>query len=224
MKRVAVTTDRFDLAAPWFAANGLEPVPLPCVRVDIASEEVLDEARTAAARADLLVVTSPRTVDLLWRGRGMPPVPVAAVGEATAAAVEDVGGRVRFVGSAGLAGLVSELAKEEPLGRIVFPRAANSDPVPLEQLRGEGTDVVPIDVYRTVPIAPGRDAVHAVAFASPSAVEGWLLSRPLDGLVIGAIGHTTASALTGHRPVIVPYRPSHRALAEALAQFMEVPA
>ena len=223
MKRVAITTDRFDVAAPWFAARGLLPVRLPCIRVETAPDEVLGQARAEAESADLLLITSSRTVDLLWGDEPIPDVPVAAVGESTAAAVEEAGGHVRFVGSAGLRLLAAEMRRELPLGRIVFPRAANSDPDPLRQIRSEGTEIVPFDVYRTVPIAPGRDPVDAVAFASPSAVEGGRLARRLDGLVVGAIGHTTAVAVTEHRPVVIPARPSHRALAEALAQFLEVP-
>jgi uroporphyrinogen-III synthase len=222
VRKVAITTDRFEDAAPWYAVRGLEPVALPCIRVVKAPEDALRSARLAAESADLLLITSPRTVRLLWHGRRMPPVPVAAVGEATAAAVEQAGGSVRHIGSAGLAQLAADLSRQLPLGRVVFPRAANADPAPLALVDSEGTEIVAFDVYRTVPTAPGPDPVDAVAFASPSAVEGWFLSRALDGLVVGAIGHTTAAALTGHRPVVVPDRPSHRALAEELARSLEV--
>ena len=87
MTRVAITTDRFDSVSSAYALRGLEPVPLPCLRVESAGDEALTDARQAAADADLLVVTSPRTVSLLWPEQEMPEVEVAAVGESTAAAV-----------------------------------------------------------------------------------------------------------------------------------------
>lgn len=223
MRRVAITTDSFEAAAAWFTASGLAPVRLPCIRVETAPEQVLGKVRREAATADLVLITSARTVDVLWSEAPMPTLPVAAVGEATARAVEAAGGRVRFIGSGGLADLVAELQTALPLGRVVVPCAAGSDPEPLERIDSDGTEIVPFEVYRTVPIAPDLEPVDAVAFASPSAVEGWRMSRTLDGLVVGAIGHTTAAAVAGHQPLVVPSRPSHRALAESLARFLEIP-
>lgn len=223
MTRVALTTDLFETVAPAYRAAGLTPVALPCLQVEPADPEVLDRARTVAARADLLLLTSARTVVLLWPDREMPAVDVAAVGVATASAVEGHGGRVVARGGLGLADLVDVARHRLGNGTVAFPHAAGSESVALAELRRRCPNLAEQEVYRSVPIAPGAHAVEAVAFASPSAVRGWHLSRDLAGLIVGAIGPTTAAALTLWRqPDVTPTQPSHSALADALASHMEV--
>lgn len=220
MTRVAVTTDRFETVATAYVEAGLTPVDLPCLRVEPAPAEVLDRARDQAAEADLLVLTSARTVVLLWPDREMPTVDVAAVGLSTAAAVEEHGGRVVARGASGLADLVEIAAQHLGEGVVAFPHAAGSGPGGLAELRRRCPNLVEEEVYRSLPIAPGTDAVDAVAFASPSAVRGWHLSRDLGRLIVGAIGPTTGAALTQWRRAdVVPARPSHSALAHALASY-----
>ncbi len=51
--------------------------------------------------ADLLLITSVRTLDLLWPDGSMPAVEVAAVGERTAAAVDGAGRAGGPVGTVG---------------------------------------------------------------------------------------------------------------------------
>lgn len=219
MKRVAVTTDRFSAVADIYAGAGLEPVRLACVTVVPAVAEALDAARRAAASAELVFVTSARTVDLLWPDGTLPPVEFAAVATATAAVLRDRGGEVGVVGSSGLAALV-DAAGDRLGGDVVFPRAAGSDPAALEMLRSRAPRLREIVVYRTVPVAPELTPVDAVAFASPSGVDGWRQTRDLDGVVVGAIGQTTASAL--ERVDVIAPEPSHAALAQVLASHMEV--
>lgn len=222
MTRVAVTTDRFEEVAPTYARVGLEPIWLPCVRIEPAASTVLDQARQAAAAADLVMITSARTVDLLWPDADMPPVDVAAVAPTTASAVEARGGRVVVTGTSGLAELVTAAADRLD-GAVVFPRAGGSDPRALETLRALTPGLQEFEVYRAVPVAPPNLDVSAVAFAAPSAVAGWLLSRDLGGLVIGVIGDTTGAAVARWRaPDVVAPVPSHSALAAALASYLEV--
>jgi uroporphyrinogen-III synthase len=61
--------------------------------------------------------------------------------------------------------------------------------------------------------------VDVVTFASPSAVEGWTLSRSLD-LAVVAIGPTTCGALerAGHPPDLVADDPAFAALARSIAK------
>jgi uroporphyrinogen-III synthase len=221
--RVAVTTDRFTEAAVAFDRVGLEPVSLPCIRVEPADDVVLTEARVAASMADLLLVSSVRTLDLLWPNGSMPTADVGAVGETTAAAVRARGGRVVLVGLSGLADLARQAANRVGSSRVVFPHASGSDRAALELLAERSIDFRAFEVYRSVAIAPGFAPVQAAAFASPSAVEGWLLSRDFDRLVVGVIGPTTWEAVARHRPpeVIAPH-PSHQALAQTLASYLEV--
>lgn len=223
MTRVAITTDRFEEVASHYRRVGLEPVWLPCIRVEPADDGVVAQAQVAASVADLVLISSVRTLDLLWPNGSMPAVEVGAVGERTAAAVERRGGRVVVVGRSGLADLVVRAADRLGSSRIVFPHAAGSDRAALNTLRQKATDLREFVVYRTGAVAPGPGPVRAAAFASPSAVEGWLLSRDLDGLAVGVIGPTTREAVARRRqPDVTALQPSHHALAQALASFLEV--
>jgi uroporphyrinogen-III synthase len=222
--RVAITTDRFREAALPFRRIGFEPVWLPCIRVEPADSRVLTQAREEASMADLLLITSARTLDVLWPDGSMPAVGVAAVGERTAATVTARGGRVVLAGHSGVSDLVKQVTDRLDASRVAFPHAVGSDQKALQELRDWATELRAFEVYRTVPVAPESAEVRAVAFGSPSAVQGWLLSRDFDGLVLGVIGPTTREAVARHRPpeVVAP-QPSHEALAETLASYMEVP-
>jgi len=220
---VAITTDRFDLAAPPYAALGLDPVSVPCIRFEPADTEVLASARAAASDADLILITSARTVELLWPDRDMPGVDVAAVGKGTADAAADAGGKVVATGNSGLAGLVEAIADRLPRARVVHPQGSRSDPAAQERLRALAPTLDEYVVYRTVPIAPESTLVDGVVFASPSAVAGWLLTRDFEQLVVGVIGSTTGAAVARHRlPDVIASEPSHPALARALNSYLEV--
>jgi uroporphyrinogen-III synthase len=220
VKRVAVTTtaDAAPRAAEPLIAHGLTPVMLPCISISPAAPAILAELRAEAARADLIVITSARAVRVTWPDRDMPSTPVAAVGTATAEAVLDAGGVVKVTGSGGAADLVASL---DVTGlRIVFPHARSADPSTDADLERMGATVFAETAYDTIPIAPNDDKVDAAIFGSPSAVDGWLLRRHLDGLVIGAMGPTTASALRvrGVEDPVVPDTPGFDALVAALAE------
>ena len=223
MIRVGVTSDRFDAVAPGYADAGLEPVSLPCVQIQSAPSGDIAYVRERAAHADLLMITSPRVVSFVWPDGRMPEVDTAVVGRSTASRVEQAGGRVTQVGNAGLARLV-ELTADHIEGRcVMIAHAEGSDPAAMARLREIAPDLEEHPVYRAVPVAPGADPVDAVAFASPSAVNGWGLSRSFDDLLVGAIGATTAAAIARHREAdVIAERPSHPNLAQAIASFMEV--
>ena len=223
MTRVAITTDRFDLAAPAYTDVGLDPVPVPCIQIEPADTEVLASARSAASEADLILITSARTIEQLWPDRSMPAVDVAAVGSATADAIATAGGKVVATGNSGLAGLVETISDRLPSARMVYPHAEASDPVAVERLRALAPTLDEFVVYRTIPIAPASTLVDAVVFTSPSAVAGWLLTRDFEQLVVGVIGSTTGAAVARHRlPDVIASEPSHPALARALNSHLEV--
>jgi uroporphyrinogen-III synthase len=224
--RVAVTTsaDSAERVSAPLREAGLEPVELPCIEVRPADEAALDRLRREASGADLIFLTSARSVAVLWPAGGMPPVPCAVVGPATAAAVETAGGEVAVVGGGGGDELV-DLVEEEVRGRrVVFPHARASDPVRAERLRAAGADIVRGVAYDTIPVAPGDARVDAALFGSPSAVEGWRLTRSIVDLgVVGAMGPTTASALdrAGRIPEVVADPPSVETLVQALVTHLE---
>jgi uroporphyrinogen-III synthase len=189
------------------------------------SDDVSAAARDAAARAELVIIGSVRTLDILWPGQAMPDVEVAAVGERTASAVRRRGGRVVVAGSSGLLGLVEMSRSRLVDAEVVFPHAIGSDRAGLDALRLAANALKEFEIYKSAPIAPSMEMVDAVAFASPSAVEGWHLARDLASVIVGVIGSTTAGAVRLHRePDVVASKPSFRALAETLASHMEVPA
>ena len=220
--RVAITTteDRFDGVASTFLVHGLEPVGLPCIRIRPAGDGVLRSVRDAIASVRHLMVSSARSVEALWSDCTNLDADFYVVGSATAEAVERHGGTVRLEGAGGLTDLVDRLV---PLGlrRLVFPHADGTDLDAIEPLAASGVEVLSTVVYHTELLHPAGDEVDAVAFASPSAVEGWLSSRPLDDVVVAAIGPTTAAALVrrGVGVDVVPARPGHQDLAAALAAF-----
>lgn len=222
MTRVAVTTtpDAAHRLSDPLREVGLEPVELPCIRTVPASDATRCFIRQAAPGADWIVVTSRRAVELIWPDGDMPPGPaVAAVGPATADAANRAGGTVRVIGRTGAEGLADLLEARVAGTTVVFPHARAADPETVRRLRDAGAVVVAAAAYDTEPISPGDDPVDAVLFGSPSAVEGWTLSRSLEGLVVGAMGETTAAALeeAGHPAEVVPAHPGFHALVSALA-------
>lgn len=224
--RVAVTTTAGRASArvgALLSSAALDPVYLPCIRVEPASVAVLDRLRREAVDANWIVLTSRRAVEVLWPDSRMPSGPaVAAVGPSSAEAARSAGGRVQLVGEAGAASLVRDLLPRVDGSSVVFPFARGTDPETVRSLADRAGRLVADAAYDTVPVPPGDDAVDAVIFGSPSAVRGWRLARTLDDLVAAAIGETTAACLreTGHPPAVVPGRPRMEMLVTALADHL----
>ncbi len=219
MTRVAITTasERADRVAALFSEAALLPVLLPCVRTEPVPQPLLDQMRRRADDADLVVLTSTTALDLVW-GDSAPVAPVAAVGRITAAAVRHRGGVVSFVGDStgrSLADAIDATGMD-----IAFPHAGSTDPAVLRILASKAAHLEAVAVYRNRPIPPADDPVDAVAFGSPSAVRGWTISRPLTGLVVGAIGTRTAEAveMAGSSVNVMPERPDFGLLARALRE------
>lgn len=218
--RVAVTTapDRASSQVEALQRRGLEPVLLPCIQIHPGHGPMLERARSASSRCDWLVLTSPRAVHILWPDGGMPRVRTAAVGSSTAAAIVTAGGTVGLVGDRGAAGLVMRLAPQLAGRSVLFPHAAGSDPGTITGLEAAGARLTAIPVYEARPVGPAPDLVDGVLFGSPSAIEGWCLTRSLDDLVVAVIGDTTEHALArrGRAPDVVATRPDFDALADAI--------
>ncbi|MFP4553489.1 MAG: uroporphyrinogen-III synthase [Actinomycetota bacterium] len=224
MPRIALTTtpDRAARLVSLCEEHGLEPVGLPCIELVPADEEVLEQARRQVAQADWLVVTSSRAISVLWPNGEMPDVPVAAVGPATAQAVTTAGGRPAVVGGGGVDELIDLIAERLRGVSVVFPHAAGAGTNTIEALEVAGASVDARAVYEIRSVPPADDAVDAVAFGSPTAVHGWLLSRDLEGLVVGAIGETTAGALEEFAVTadVEPPHPSFEGLIVAMAEHL----
>jgi uroporphyrinogen-III synthase len=225
--RVAITTtfEGFRRVSQAFLDVGLTPVSLPCISIEQAPPADLDAMRTGAGSADIMVVTSRRSIEILWPAGGMPSTPVAAVGDATSHAVADAGGTLAFVGTGGGDELIDLITPRLMRAVVAYPHARRADPLLGDRLRQRAALVHSCAVYDTVPIAPASDPVDVVTFASPSAVEGWALARGFDPLVL-AIGPTTRAALerVGRGPDLVADDPTFTALARSIARhFRSVP-
>ena len=225
MTRVAITTERAaaERIGRLAVQAGLVPVSLPCIRTVVSPPEILDPLRSASESADWLVFTSQRAVVAMWPSGGMPAYPgVAAVGSATGRVVMAAGGRVEVTGTGGAAALRSLLRGRLGGKTVVFPYARAADPATVEMLRSEAGTVFAGPAYDTVPVPPAADPVDAVIFGSPSALEGWLLTRDLSGVVVAAMGETTAAAVqaSGREPDVVPPMPGAAAVVAALATYL----
>jgi len=214
---LTTTPERIRTLTPETRKLGFDPVSLPCIRIDAVAGGV-DNVAAAAPGADAIVITSQRSAEMLG-GAINPGVPVIAVGPETATAVERAGGTVGLVGSGGVRRLAHDAGQVLVGKNVVLVGASNTIRQSAAALEMAGCSVTAIELYTTVPIAPGSDTVDAVAFGSPTAVTGWLISRNLSELTVAAIGQTTADSLRGHgiEPDAVPDRPGFITMIQQLA-------
>jgi uroporphyrinogen-III synthase len=163
-------------------AEGFEPVACPLIRIEPIQDGPID-----VEGYDWVIVTSANgAIELAGRRRGELPR-VAAIGDATAAALAATGIEVAFVPStASQEGLLAELPR--PVGRALFVGA--------EEARRLLADELPADfraVYRTVESLPTTAPEgDLVLLASPSAARAW--ARLGRGLPAVAIGPQTGAA------------------------------
>jgi len=177
-----------------------------------------------------------RRLDALGLPRGLlADRRLACVGPATGARLEAL---VRapdlMPAEATGAALAAALAPHVRGRAVLVPRAAEARPELGSGLRAAGAELVDPVAYRTLPAAPGSlsplgallaaGRVDAVTFASPSAVQGTVMGLGTDaprlaGVLLGAIGPTTAEALraAGFTAGVVPKRHTAPDLAEAVA-------
>ena len=136
-------------------------------------------------------------------GVGPPEASVAAVGDATAAALEARGLEPALVPEAFTTEALGE-AFPEGQGRVLLARADLATGELEEAVRARGWDPVRIDAYRVrvagaLPdgalAALRAERVDAVTFTSPSTVEGFVrLAGPAEAPMAVCIGPVTAAA------------------------------
>lgn len=195
---------------------GAEPLALPLIRIEPIPNPHLDPVNrphdwtifTSANGARCLAAAlreAGRDVRALGTAR------IAAVGEATARAVEEIGLRVDFVpGEAVGESIAREFPEPLPGLRFLMVRARHGREALPEALRAAGASVDPLSVYETVEddqgaeeveAAFGAGRVDAVVFTSPSTVRAFrkrLPEAPLDGVAAVCIGPVTAEAARQH--------------------------
>ncbi len=214
---LTTTPDRIRTLAAAAERLEFDPVALPCVRIDAVPGGV---GRLADdwSDADVLIVTSVRSVAVLAPA-GIPPLPIIAVGPATAKAVTGDGGSVVWEGSNGIRQLANEARHLLAGKRAIIAGASNTAQDNVAELESAGCSVLSVPLYANVPVSPPDNPVDAVVFGSPTAVAGWLTTRKLTSVLIGAIGPTTAAALRerGFEPDAVPQQPGFIDTIERMA-------
>jgi uroporphyrinogen-III synthase len=173
-------------AEPLAAAlrsQGFEPVVFPLIEI-----EPIDDGPIDLAGYDWVIVTSANgAVELAGRRRGALPR-VAAIGDATGAALAEHGLTTDFVPTvASQEGLVDEFPR--PVGRALFVGAETARRFLAEQLPAEFRAV-----YRTRELPQTQaPAGELVLLASPSAARAWArLGSSLPAVTIGP--QTTTAA------------------------------
>ena len=170
--------------------------------------------------------------------RAFAGVKVAAVGEATAAALRATGVEPDLVpsGEQSSAGLLEDFPafdhSLDPLNRVFLPRADIATETLAAGLVALGWEVDDVTAYRTVRAAPPQASVReaiktggfdAVVFTSSSTVRNLvgIAGKPHTATVIACIGPATAKTAEEHglRVDVLAASPSADALADALAEF-----
>ncbi len=169
--------------------------------------------------------------------RAFAGVKVAAVGDATAAALVEFGIRPDLVpsGQQSSEGLLADWQPYDegfdPMDRVLLPRADIATDTLLAGLRELGWQVDDVTAYRTVRAAPPpaetREALKgggfdAVLFTSSSTVRNLvgIAGKPHDTTVLACIGPQTVATAEelGLRVDVVAPKPEVAALVEALAE------
>jgi uroporphyrinogen III methyltransferase/synthase len=170
--------------------------------------------------------------------RAFAGVKVAAVGDATSAALLEFGIRPDLVPEAqqSAEGLADEWPEFDdildPINRVLLPRADIATETLVARLTDLGWEAEDVTAYRTVraapPPAPIREAIKgggfdAVLFTSSSTVRNLvgIAGKPHAVTVIGVIGPQTAKTAVefGLRVDVQSPKPSVAALVDALAEF-----
>ena len=213
-KRIAVTRPAGQ--ADWLLARlrelGADPLACPTIRIaDPVESGPLNEAADHVDDYDWIVFTSTNGVDRFFealeaRGRGWPEgTPVAAIGPATAEALEERGVPPSLQPGEYVAEAVAEALIEAGMEgrRVLLPRAAGARAVLRERLEAAGALVDEVPAYESRPDEEGiaelrsaldRGEVDMVTFTAASTVEHFVsLAGPQLGRArVAVIGPITA--------------------------------
>lgn len=238
---VAVTRDEGDDGplTRLLEARGLRVYPWPVIRTaPPADPGPLERALAALDGFDWAVFTSPRAAAAVAGVERPAAVKVAAVGEATAAALADVGWAADVVPATQTGEALVAALTEAGVGaadRVLLPASAIARDVVPDGLERLGAEVVRVTAYRTeaapldaavcrAELASG--AVKVITFTSPSTVQNLqvALGPEVMGLAVAAraaaIGPTTADAVreAGWDRVVVADPHSLEGLADRVAE------
>ncbi len=234
-KRILVT--RPEAQAEGFCADleraGAVPIRFPTIRIESMPDEgPLREALGRLAAFHWAIYTSVNGVAHVWE-RHPGPWPsrlrVAAIGPATAQALQARGVKPEFVPEEFRAERVAEGLGQVTGRRILLARAEGARPVLAEMLRARGALVEEIPAYRTVRNTPPCSAfaaleagVDAITFTSSSTARHFASLVPdLGGVPIACIGPVTAMTAQnlGYTVDVIAERYTMGGLMEALTRY-----
>lgn len=173
----------------------------------IESLEVAPFVEALAQRPNVVAFTSARTLQVL-ADAGLdlttmigPEVAIAAVGDATAAAVEAAGLSVTIRPASGSGGAALAAAFPDAPGTVLIPGVADPAPDLADHLRASGWRVTTVAVYRTVAatsvdptIAADWPTYDAFVVTAPSVARAAADLLGVPGPSVVAIGATSAAA------------------------------
>lgn len=224
--------------AAMLRARGATPHVCPTVAIQFECSPELDAALSAVSTVAWIAFTSANAVravsaGLRRIGRTIPAgVRLAAVGSATATAVEAMLRRADFVASGGGADALAVELPDVVGRRVLFPCGDLASDALEDGLARRGAAVHRVVAYRTVRgdgveslrRLVATEALDVVIFASPSAVknaasalEGGAAQRP----VVACIGASTAAAARadGFPPEVVADEQSDAGIVAALERW-----
>lgn len=225
--------------------QGAEPVEFPVIRIrPLDIRERVAQIAAADFPFDWVIFTSVNGVELFWQalselgraGRPWGSAKVAALGPATAAALEKHGRRVdycppRFIAEEFLAAFPEAVEGQ----RILIPRAREARELIPQELARRGAQVEVLPAYETVPDGTraaeaaarlARREIDLITFTSSSTVRCFFqLLGPveLSGILLAAIGPATAQTLRefGREAEIVAEKHTIPGLVEAIVEHFE---
>ncbi|MFH0799619.1 MAG: uroporphyrinogen-III synthase [Pseudomonadota bacterium] len=228
-RRVLVTRGQ---GQAWREVAALEgagaiPIHIPLIEICAPSDgyAALDSAIAGIDLYAWIAFTSANGVVAFFsrlEGRSVPSgAKLAAVGPATATAIEESGAKVAVVPREhSSSGLLEEMLRLVRKGdRVLFPRALEGRELLADGLRAKGARVDVVEAYRTtLPADAGRltlliaeRGIDAAIFASPSAVENFVQivgTERARGFAKNAelipIGEVTAETI---KRLLIPPRP-----------------
>lgn len=212
-KRILVTRPRAQAAdlCDKLAALGAVSIVFPTIEIaPLADPALLDEAIRHLAHYQWIIFTSVNGVKAFWDrldavGAGLVPAHhIAAIGPATARALESHGVTVTLIPDEYVAEAIVDKIGDVRGQRILLPRADIAREALAHELQQRGALVDEIAAYRTLPAAPDpiglaelQRGVDVITFTSSSTVRNFVALVGRDSspphTLIACIGPITAS-------------------------------
>jgi uroporphyrinogen-III synthase len=228
-KRILVTRPLTQAAelCDRLAALGAQPIIFPTIAIaPLEDTTLLDRAIRQLAQYQWIIFTSVNGVKAFWERldfgslkdfRSLPPTQrIAAIGPATASALQAHGVTVTLIPDEYVAEAIVESIGAVQGQHILLPRADIAREALAVELRKRGASVDEIAVYRTLPAQPDPNGllelqrgVDVITFTSSSTVQNFVVLVGQDGILphtliacIGPITANTARELGLHVDVV----------------------